>query len=83
MYRLLILRGADNEQSYLFIQQSKLDELKTKSSGESFTITVDDSFQYGQKNKQGDGRWLVYHDKSRNPFQVRVYSDKMSAFAAY
>lgn len=63
---LLILGDTDDEQSYIFIQQGKLDALKAKSSGDSFTITVDDSFQYGQKNKQGEGRFLVFHDKSRN-----------------
>ncbi|KAH7563558.1 hypothetical protein BM1_00605 [Bipolaris maydis] len=71
---LLILGDTDNEQSYIFIQQGKLDALKAKSSGDAFTITVDDSFQYGQKNKQGEGRFLVFHDKSRNPFQWRFVS---------
>ncbi|XP_014551138.1 hypothetical protein COCVIDRAFT_20537 [Bipolaris victoriae FI3] len=67
-------KDKNDEQSYIFIQQGKLDALKAKSSGDSFTITVDDSFQYGQKNKQGEGRFLVFHDKSRNPFQWRFVS---------
>ncbi|EMD89552.1 hypothetical protein COCC4DRAFT_125725 [Bipolaris maydis ATCC 48331] len=67
-------KDKNNEQSYIFIQQGKLDALKAKSSGDAFTITVDDSFQYGQKNKQGEGRFLVFHDKSRNPFQWRFVS---------
>lgn len=40
-------------------------------------VRVDDRFQFGQKNAQGEARFLVWHDKSRSPFQVRL-----PAFAA-
>ena len=32
---------------------------------------MNDLFQYGQKNAQGDLRFIVLHDKGRKPFQVR------------
>jgi len=35
-------------------------------------LTIDDKFQYGQKNAQGDMRFVVYHEKSRKPFQVHL-----------
>ncbi|KAH6639225.1 hypothetical protein C7974DRAFT_469788 [Boeremia exigua] len=71
-------KDKNDEQSYIFIQQGKLDALKAKSSGTSFTVQVDESFQYGQKNAQGEGRFLVFHDKSRNPYQWRFVSTLFS-----
>ena len=53
----------------LFIQKSKVDELKKKSSGEEFTVQVDDSFQYGQ-DKNKTKRWLAFHDKSFGMYQA-------------
>lgn len=52
----------------IFVQKSYLDSFKGKLSGNTFT--VDDSFQYGQKDKSGAGRWLAYHDKSQKAYQV-------------
>lgn len=56
------------ESSMIFIQKSYLDNFKGKLSGNTFS--VDDGFQYGQKNAQGEGRWLAYHDKSQKAYQV-------------
>jgi len=59
-----------DEQGVIFISTSYLDSFKAKKvAGEDFTIVVDDSFQYGQ-NKEKTARWLAYHDKSMNAFQV-------------
>lgn len=33
-------------------------------------MAIDDKFQYGQKNKNGDARFVVYHDKGRKQYQV-------------
>lgn len=49
-----------------------LNQLKAKSQGDAFTMTVDDSFQYGQSNKDGHLRWLIFHDKGRRPYQVSI-----------
>ena len=35
-----------------------------------FIVTINDRFQYGQKNKNGDGRWVALHDKDNKPYQV-------------
>ena len=35
-------------------------------------VIVNNRFQYGQKNRQGEGRWLVYHDQGRDMWQVSI-----------
>lgn len=37
---------------------------------DSWVVSVNDRFQYGQKNKNGDGRWLVLHNKDNKMYQV-------------
>ncbi|KAF7348978.1 hypothetical protein MVEN_01418700 [Mycena venus] len=37
--------------------------------GEGYKLKVDNRFQYGQKNAQGELRFVVYHDKERKPYQ--------------
>jgi hypothetical protein len=37
-----------------------------------YEVTVDSKFQYGQSNKEGLGRWLVYHDKEHKMYQVHA-----------
>ncbi|KAK1753655.1 hypothetical protein QBC47DRAFT_430496 [Echria macrotheca] len=39
--------------------------------GEGYKLKVDDKLQYGQKNAQGDNRFIVFHDKDRKPYQHR------------
>ncbi|KAJ4251363.1 hypothetical protein NW762_011344 [Fusarium torreyae] len=39
--------------------------------GNSWVISISDRFQYGQKNKNGDGRWVALHDKDNKPYQHR------------
>lgn len=41
-------------------------------SGETGKTTITDKFQYGQKNKEGANRFVVFHDTSRKPYQVRT-----------
>jgi len=71
-YKIQNKAGESEADGALFIQTSYLQQFKDKAAGnkEKFTITVDDSFQYGQK-QGGTGRWLVYHDKAHKPFQHR------------
>jgi hypothetical protein len=56
----------------IFIQASMLDSFKKKAlpDKEKYTIVVDTDFQYGQKDKTGKGRFLVYQDKEFKIFQV-------------
>jgi hypothetical protein len=59
-----------NEESVIFIQKTYLDSLKNKKvPGDDLTVIVDDSFQYGQ-NKEKTKRWLAYHDKKNEAYQV-------------
>ncbi len=59
-----------DEQGVLFISTTYLDSFKSKhATGDNFTVVVDSSFQYGQ-NKEKTLRWLAYHDKSMNAYQV-------------
>ncbi|KAK4197963.1 hypothetical protein QBC40DRAFT_341586 [Triangularia verruculosa] len=39
--------------------------------GEGYKVKVDDKFQFGQKNAQGENRFVVFHDKERKPYQHR------------
>ncbi|KAG8930983.1 hypothetical protein FRC02_003404 [Tulasnella sp. 418] len=39
--------------------------------GDNYELTIDNKLQYGQKNKIGEQRFIVYHDKERKPFQHR------------
>ncbi|KAK7447751.1 hypothetical protein VKT23_014009 [Stygiomarasmius scandens] len=42
-------------------------------------VTITDKFQYGQKNAQGDFRFVVYHDTSRKPYQHRFIETTLLA----
>lgn len=39
-----------------------------------YEFRVDKRLQYGQKDKQGTGRFVVWHDESRKPYQVTTGS---------
>ncbi|KAL0066376.1 hypothetical protein AAF712_006635 [Marasmius tenuissimus] len=36
-----------------------------------YEVTMSDKYQYGQKNKNGDNRWVAFHDKGRKMYQHR------------
>ncbi|KAK3689834.1 hypothetical protein B0T22DRAFT_491191 [Podospora appendiculata] len=48
-----------------------ISKIATLVPGEGYKITVDERFQFGQKNAQGEARFLVLHDKTRTPYQHR------------
>ncbi|CAN9169504.1 unnamed protein product [Alternaria alternata] len=54
-----------------------LDEFKSKTGGDDFCVTVDDSFQYGQK-KDKTNRFLVFHNKDNKPFQHRYVENTLT-----
>ncbi|KAF5596703.1 hypothetical protein FPCIR_3914 [Fusarium pseudocircinatum] len=39
--------------------------------GSNWIVSISDRFQYGQKNKNGEGRWVALHDKDNKPYQHR------------
>ncbi|MCJ1363885.1 hypothetical protein MMC16_002994 [Acarospora aff. strigata] len=58
-------------QGMIFVQANMLDDFKKKhTEGDQYTITVDDSFQYGQ-DKEKKKRWLCFHNKNDKPYQHR------------
>ncbi|KAG9605512.1 hypothetical protein KCU97_g485, partial [Aureobasidium melanogenum] len=50
--------------------------------GEGYKIKVDDKIQYGQKNAQGELRFVVYHDKERKRYQHRFIETALGSAAA-
>ena len=38
---------------------------------DNWVVTLNDRFQYGQKNQTGEKRWVALHDKGNKVFQVR------------
>ncbi|KAK7451212.1 hypothetical protein VKT23_012549 [Stygiomarasmius scandens] len=65
-----------------FVQKNKFDnELGSFASvnGNTVKVTITDKFQYGQKNAQGDFRFVVYHDMSRKPYQHRFIETTLLA----
>ena len=49
---------------------------------EGYKIKIDSSVQYGQKNAQGDMRFLVLHDQERKPFQHRFLETALGSTGA-
>ncbi|GJE91737.1 hypothetical protein PsYK624_078880 [Phanerochaete sordida] len=47
-----------------------------------YELIVDDKCQYGQKNKEGDMRFVVYHDKGRKPYQHRFIETSLGSLGA-
>ncbi|KAJ4323570.1 hypothetical protein N0V84_004311 [Fusarium piperis] len=48
----------------------------------SWIVSISDRFQYGQKNKNGDGRWVALHDKDNKPYQHRFMISTIQGQAA-
>lgn len=67
---MCLLMSIGDAVGVIYVEANKLDEFKAKkTSGDDFTLVVDDSFQYGQ-NKEQTKRFLVFHDKEHKPYQV-------------
>ncbi|KAF4974840.1 hypothetical protein FZEAL_8301 [Fusarium zealandicum] len=50
--------------------------------GDDWIVTINDQFQYGQKNSQGQSRWLVFHDEDNKIYQHRFLVNTMQSNAA-
>ncbi|KAJ6582526.1 hypothetical protein DFH09DRAFT_1360408 [Mycena vulgaris] len=50
--------------------------------GEGYKLRVDDRLQYGQKNAQGQLRFIIYHDKERKPYQHRFIETAVGSATA-
>lgn len=76
-----------NGATTIFVQKSMVNQfISLCNSGGFFSysckITVSKSFQYGQNSKK-TRRFLVYHDKSRKPFQHRFITTSTLGKAGY
>ncbi|KAF5010431.1 hypothetical protein FDECE_3400 [Fusarium decemcellulare] len=62
-------------QDYIYKDEGSADYVgknhEVKREGNNWVVPITDRFQYGQKNAQGEKRWLVLHDKNNKPYQVR------------
>ncbi|KAJ7506041.1 hypothetical protein B0H11DRAFT_2219966 [Mycena galericulata] len=50
--------------------------------GEGYKFKVNDKLQHGQKNAQGELRFIVYHDKERKPYQHRFIETAVGSATA-
>ncbi|KIK58095.1 hypothetical protein GYMLUDRAFT_45654 [Collybiopsis luxurians FD-317 M1] len=50
--------------------------------GEGYKLKVDGKLQYGQKNAQGELRFVVYHDEERKPYQHRFIETAVGSATA-
>lgn len=53
--------------------QTQHEGMRLTGLADSWVVSISDRFQYGQKNKTGDSRWVVLHDKGNKPYQVRGF----------
>lgn len=49
---------------------------------EGYKLRIDSNMQYGQKNAEGELRFLVYHDMDRKPYQHRFIETALGSAAA-
>jgi len=45
-------------------------------------MKLDNNFQYGQKNPEGELRFVVYHDEERKPYQHRFVETALASAGA-
>jgi len=77
---------ADGKEVIIFIaeewdNEGYLSKVATKVGGD-YELVVDSRLQYGQQNASGDRRFVVFHDKSRKPYQHRFIETTLAASAA-
>lgn len=58
-----------------FCQKRTSDSQHTNKKAEGYKVKLDGNFQYGQKNAEGELRFVVYHDQERKPYQVSRRED--------
>ncbi|THV04037.1 hypothetical protein K435DRAFT_791231 [Dendrothele bispora CBS 962.96] len=72
----------DNADVNFFVQKNWFDNELSKFAtvdGNTARVTITDKFQYGQKNDQGEFRFVVYHDTGRKPYQHRFIETTLLA----
>ncbi|CAE6461815.1 unnamed protein product [Rhizoctonia solani] len=51
--------------------ENHISKIATKNADGQYEFKIDAKSQYGQADKTGKNRWVVYHDKERHPYQHR------------
>ncbi|KAF2794586.1 hypothetical protein K505DRAFT_360964 [Melanomma pulvis-pyrius CBS 109.77] len=69
----------DESEGLLFVQSDeyilqRIRNAAIKDQPSNFVVT--EEFQYGQMDKSGKGRWLVYHNEELNMLQRRFFSKR-------
>ncbi|QRV82444.1 hypothetical protein RhiJN_10459 [Ceratobasidium sp. AG-Ba] len=67
-------------QSEWYQDAGHMSRVSTKA-GDCYELRIGCEARYGQKNAQGEGRFVVYHDTSRNPFQHRFVKSALLSMA--
>ncbi|THU83588.1 hypothetical protein K435DRAFT_871128 [Dendrothele bispora CBS 962.96] len=81
-YAIVAKNTRDNVDVNFFVQKNWFDNELNKFAtvdGNTARVTITEKFQYGQKNAQGDFRFVVYHDTSRKPYQHRFIETTLLA----
>ncbi|OCH93235.1 hypothetical protein OBBRIDRAFT_337233 [Obba rivulosa] len=87
-YTLVVKNKSQDDAEVVFFiaaewyNDAHLATVASKDASGSFELKVDGMFQYGQKNAQGENRFIVYHDKGRKPYQHRFIESALASKAA-
>ncbi|KAH7339964.1 hypothetical protein B0J17DRAFT_380208 [Rhizoctonia solani] len=60
---------------------SHISKVATKNANGEYEFKIDAKSQYGQIDGTGKGRWVVYHDKGRKPYQHRFAKSVLQSAA--
>ncbi|THU86513.1 hypothetical protein K435DRAFT_868180 [Dendrothele bispora CBS 962.96] len=81
-YAIVAKNTGDNVDVNFFVQKNWFDNKLNKFAtvdGNTARVTITEKLQYGQKNAQGDFRFVVYHDTSHKPYQHRFIETTLLA----
>lgn len=85
-YYLLVAenKSQDGKEVTFFVQENWFNDahLGPKKGDVGREFKIDNKFQYGQKNAEGEGRFVVLHDKERTPYQHRFIETALASGAA-
>ncbi|CAE6372063.1 unnamed protein product, partial [Rhizoctonia solani] len=77
----------NNQQVQFFVQEDwwgvNLLNIAVSKGNNHFDFMVNGQFQYGQKDDSGTNRWVVYHDRARQPYQHRFVPSPIFALVDY
>jgi hypothetical protein len=57
----------------LFLRVTVSEWISGWTTGKIGKATLNDKFQYGQKDADGTDRFIVYHDQNNKPYQAGIF----------